>query len=61
MMLSRGRVTLKNEQTARIVADAFLPQSQEGSEGKVVIEAFPGKKYHLLAYTSLTVLKGLVS
>ena len=37
----QGRVSLKNQRTADHVANAFLPEKEDG-EGKIVIEAYPG-------------------
>lgn len=35
----RDRVTVSNPETARLLAERFVP---EGSEGKVIVEAYPG-------------------
>ena len=44
LMVPRGRVTLKSQESAHRLAHAFLPEIQSDSKaaGKTVIEAFPG-------------------
>lgn len=37
----RDRVTVSNPETARLLAERFVP---EGSEGKVIVEAYPGEE-----------------
>lgn len=40
LLANANRVSIRNPQTASRLADVFIPQ---GSGGKIVIEAFPGK------------------
>jgi transcription factor 1 len=47
LLATAHRVSIQNPRTAGLLADAFIPR---GSEGKIVIEAFPGTSFGTVSF-----------